>query len=133
LSSLIVDEWRRGFSSQADFDARVPEGTAIHHGCQDESIYTFLRSRILRKEGGEIQPAQRVETPEPEEPPATNPDPPKPKLESFQTGMDERLDWIMQQIGTRPDKRAAFYAALKARGIEAGRKKRALQKASAMP
>lgn len=129
---LIVDEWRRGFSSQEDFDNRVPRDTALHHGCRDGTIYPYLRSRILRKEGGEIQEAHKVEVMAPS---TTSPNATFRvefvREETFSNGLTERLDWIMDQVGDSKVRRMALYDALKARGIECGRKKRSLQKAVA--
>jgi len=46
-SKIIMHRYRPpGFTSQADFEERVPRHLAIFHACKDGSIYPFLRSRL---------------------------------------------------------------------------------------
>lgn len=47
FSPLIYHKYRpEGFTTQEDFDARVPKHVAIWHACKDGSIYPFLRNRL---------------------------------------------------------------------------------------
>lgn len=47
FSPLIYHKYRApGFTSQEDFDERVPRHVAIWHACKDGSIYPFLRRRL---------------------------------------------------------------------------------------
>lgn len=143
FTPLICDQFRcDSFKDQADFDARVPMGTVLHHGDKSGSIYQFLPARLGLAEyetsqGTVFIPAcskfaqenviiQRVPDAE---------DPITDMLrqrqaeqealpESFPDGMRTRLDWIIQQVGDDKKRRAKLYEALQAHGIECGRKKR---------
>ena len=135
-TKLIADQFRCAtFVSQEDFDVRVPVEAVIHHGCKDDTIYRYARARVSSldsftraeecsnfapsrcdevtallnaetKRMGEKRFAQFLE---------------REKEETFLVGTCARLDWIMERCKSWKH-RAQFYAELRARGIEAGRK-----------
>lgn len=118
FTDLIADQFRcEPFKDAADFKARVPAGAVLHHGDKTESIYRVLAemetlpSPELGREGGE-------------ENANCSPVVSLPVSKPFSQIMTEHLDEIISRIGGDPSKRQLFYAALKQRGIEAGRKKR---------
>lgn len=54
FSPLIYHKYRApGFTSQEDFDERVPRHIALWHACKDQSIYPYLRKRLGYKGGDE--------------------------------------------------------------------------------
>lgn len=148
FTALVVDEWRSGgeFTSKALFDGRVPKHTAIYHACKDGTIYDFLRARLFPKEQETLGvvgnpddqlridgASSHLEALYSQPRKITDDTVPIPYFvpESFTAGTRARLDWIMAQVGTDSGKRQLLYAELKKRGIECGRKKRGLRKATA--
>lgn len=150
FTDLICDQFRCDpFKEQSDFNARVPQEAVLHHGDKTGSVQQFMGggsgatpsgapaspihfervppnptdaiTPILNQKLAEVAaalPVQAVKMPIQLQPGTE---------ESFSDGMNRRLNWIVGQLD-QGDRRQQFYAALKKRGIEAGRKKRALPK-----
>ena len=138
FTDLIADHFRcDSFTSQEDFDRRVPLNTAIHHGDKG-SLYQFARARLGGKKAEAVTAAITNEAPVVEEidfPIKFQRQPDRPdEITDMLNGkandipvvltVVQHLDAIMALVGDSRPKRAVLYAELQKRGIEAGRKNR---------